>query len=577
MPDSKLDEDRLRRLIEVGRPLVSGLDLEPVLDQLLEVAQEITGARYAALGVLDEEKRSLERFLTAGIDEQTGRTIGALPRGRGVLGLLIEDPRPLRIDDVVQHPHSYGFPAGHPEMHSFLGVPVIIRGQAWGNLYLTEKAGGDFDSADEEAAMILAGWVAIAIDNARLFDRVQRRRDELERVVRNLEASTDIALAVGGETDLRRVLELIAKRARALVEASSVVILMRDQQRDLVVAATAGEVPEDLGGARVPVRGSVAGHVLETRQPERLADLTSRSRFALGALGIKATTGLFVPLVFRGQAVGVLEAFDHRGEESEFGAEDERVLSSFAASAAIAIATAKAVQEDRLRHSLEASEQERSRWARELHDETLQALGSVKLLLSSARRAGDQQQLQVVVDGAIAQLGEELESLRSLIAELRPAALDEIGLAAALEALVQRTAARNGLDIALSVEVGEAGGELHPELESTIYRLVQEVVTNIVKHAGAQQVEIEVVRHAGEIEVRVRDDGEGFDTEAETSGFGLTGMRERVGLAGGDLAILSSQEGTVVHATVPLKLSQAASENFPTASQGDTGSGGSVP
>jgi len=167
--EDHLDEERLRRLIDVGRSLLSQLDPEAVLDQVLETAREITGARYAALGILDRDRRELERFITRGIDADTHRSIGDLPRGRGILGVLIDSPQPLRIPAVGDHPKSYGFPPGHPPMSSFLGVPILVRGQIWGNLYLTEKHGGDeFDVVDEESVVILAAWAAIAIDNARL-------------------------------------------------------------------------------------------------------------------------------------------------------------------------------------------------------------------------------------------------------------------------------------------------------------------------------------------------------------------------------------------------------------------------
>src|SRR3954451_7032465 len=220
MPVPAVDEQQLRRLLEVGRALVAERDADAVLDHVLEVARELTGARYAALGVLDEEGRMLERFLTLGIDDETHRIIGDLPHGRGVLGVLIEDPRPLRLDDVGHPPKSYGFPPGHPPMKTFLGVPIRIRGEVFGNLYLTEKAGGrDFTEDDEASIVILADWAAIAIANARLSHAAEQRRLDLERAVRGLEVTTAIARAVGGETDIDRVLELIVKRARALVHA----------------------------------------------------------------------------------------------------------------------------------------------------------------------------------------------------------------------------------------------------------------------------------------------------------------------------------------------------------------------
>src|SRR5207302_9302745 len=165
---SRLDENRLRRLIDAGRSVMAERELEGVFQRLLDLARELTGARYAAIGILDEARQSLADFITAGIEPRAHGLIGDLPRGRGVLGLLISNPRPLRMADVGAHTRSYGFPPGHPAMTSFLGVPILIRGEAWGNLYLTDKAGGEFDDADEEAAIVLASWAAIAVENARL-------------------------------------------------------------------------------------------------------------------------------------------------------------------------------------------------------------------------------------------------------------------------------------------------------------------------------------------------------------------------------------------------------------------------
>ncbi|MFP5388391.1 MAG: GAF domain-containing protein, partial [Thermoleophilia bacterium] len=261
-----LDEPRLRELIDVGRSLVAELDPETIFQQVLEVACDLTGARYAALGVLDEDRHELERFIVRGIDPEARRAIGNLPRGRGVLGLLIEQPRPLRLSDVGHHPRSYGFPPGHPPMANFLGVPVMVRGNAWGNLYLTEKDGGDFDEADEQSAMILAEWAAIALENARLYRSVQSRGDEMERAVHRLEATTEVARAVGGETDLDRILEIVVKRGRALVEARSLLILLSAGD-ELLTASIAGEHSAEMAEARIPIAGSVPGQVLEAGEP----------------------------------------------------------------------------------------------------------------------------------------------------------------------------------------------------------------------------------------------------------------------------------------------------------------------
>ncbi|HLL93156.1 MAG TPA: GAF domain-containing protein, partial [Solirubrobacteraceae bacterium] len=244
----------LRRLLDIGRALTVELDQRVVLDRVLETAREITGARYAAVGILNEQRTELAQFLTSGVDEDKHRAIGELPRGRGVLGALIDQPQPLRLSDVGQHPTSYGFPVGHPAMRSFLGVPVTIRGQVWGNLYLTEKDEGEFTEADEEAAVILAQWASIAIENARLYETSERRRQQSEQSARGLEATRDVAVAIGGEIALEHVLELIVKRGRALVRAKSLVIMLRDGD-ELVVQTSAGHAME-MRGVRLPISGS---------------------------------------------------------------------------------------------------------------------------------------------------------------------------------------------------------------------------------------------------------------------------------------------------------------------------------
>jgi signal transduction histidine kinase len=551
---SHLANDRLARLIEVGRSLVAELDLPTVLDRVLEVARELTDARYAALGILDEDKQQLEQFLTVGIDESQRSRIGALPRGHGVLGLLIDDPKPLRLDDVGSHPDSYGFPPDHPQMTTFLGVPVRIRGEAWGNLYLTDKEDGPFTEEDEEALLILADWAAIAIENARLYQGVERRRRELERAVRGLEATTEIARALAGETELDRVLELIVKRGRALVEATAVVIFLVDGD-ELAVKATAGDISTTPDRTRIPITGSLSGQVVLTGRAERVADvhgLPGRTP----VVKPDATSALVVPLVFRGSAHGVLTAFDRRAAGPEFSAEDERLLTAFATSAAAAVATAKTVAEDRLRLSIEASDQERKRWARELHDDTLQGLAGIGVMLGSALRAGSEEGTRRKVDDAIAQIREEADKLRSLIAELRPAALDEIGLRAAVEGLVERTSTTQDFAVTADISLAsdDGGARLSPEVESTAYRIVQEGLTNVAKHAGASAAEIRIVKTNGSLEVTVRDDGRGFEPSAPRSGFGLTGMRERVEMLGGLVTVESSAAGlgTLVRASIPV-------------------------
>jgi signal transduction histidine kinase len=549
-----LDEPRLRELIDVGRSLVAELDPEVIFRQVLEVACDLTGARYAAFGVLDENRHELERFITHGIDAETRHAIGNLPRGRGVLGLLIEQPRPLRLTEVGRHPRSYGFPPGHPPMTNFLGVPVMIRGHAWGNLYLTEKSGGDFDEADEQSAMILAEWAAIAVENARLYRSVRSRGDEMERAVHRLEATTEIARAVGGETDLDRILEIVVKRGRALVEARSLRILLAAGD-ELLTASVAGERDRSTARARVPIAGSVPGRVLEERTPRRVHDLHPSLMSRPGDRGA-GVTALLAPLLYRGRALGVLVALDPLGRDAGFSDEDEGVLLSFAASAATAVATAQSVAEDRTRETIAATERERGRWARELHDESLQSLAGLRVLLSAARRS-EAGELDGLLVRGIEQIDITIAEMRRLIADLRPSTLDQLGLGAALEALGERTASGATIevqvDVDLDFEAGRSESRLRGETEDTAYRLVQEALSNTVHHGEAQHVAVQVREEGGSLRVRVVDDGKGFDPNAQTAGFGLIGMRERAELAGGTMELHSAPgEGTTIEATIPV-------------------------
>jgi signal transduction histidine kinase len=550
-----LDEPRLRELIDVGRGLVAELDPEVIFRRMLEVACELTGARYAALGVLDDDRHQLERFITYGVDEADRRAIGNLPRGRGILGLLIEQPRPLRLSDVGAHPRSYGFPPGHPPMSNFLGVPVMIRGHAWGNLYLTEKEEGEFDDADEQSAVILAEWAAIAFENARLYRSVESRGDEMERAVHKLEATTEIARAVGGETDLERILEIVVKRGRALVEARSLLILLRDRE-ELVPASIAGEREGPVVEGPIPIAGSIPGQVLEARQPRRVIDLDP-SLMARPGRPEAGVTSLLVPLIFRGEGLGILIALDPLGRGSGFSNEDEQDLVSFAASAAIAVATAQSVAEERTRDSIAATERERGRWARELHDESLQSLAGLRVMLSAARRSDAEETDRLLAQG-IEQVDSAIAEMRRLIADLRPTTLDELGLGAALEALAERLTASDAIEVEMNVDLDfhsdRAKQRLVREIEDAAYRLVQEALNNAAHHGHTERAKVEVIESGEKLHLRVSDQGRGFDPGARTDGFGLVGMRERVTLAGGTLDLQSSPgAGTTIIAILPAR------------------------
>ena len=559
-----MQDSALRTLIALANSVLEKSELEPVLERVIEAARQLTGARYAALGVLDARRQRLERFLTTGIDDDTRELLGEPPSGHGVLGELIRDPKPLRLPDVGGHPRSYGFPIGHPPMETFLGVPVLVDGEAWGNLYLTEKAGGgEFTADDEQAVVMLAGYAGIAIGNARRLQELSGRRDELERTVAALRATAEISRALAGETDLDVVLALIAKRGRALVGAGALIIELAVGDR-LRIVAVAGAVDRGIVGSELPAEGSVAGRVLELRRTQRLSDELNRARFheaGLGRLGLEAGAGLYVPLVFRRETPGVLAAL-HPPGAGDFSDEDERLLTSFATSAASAVVTARSVTNEQLLAREAATEDERRRWARELHDETLQGLGALRLSLAAARRSSEPEVWRAALDDAITELDTEIANVRGIISDVRPAALDELGTEAAVEALSDRIRTR-GIDVALTVdldwEAGRSATRHDDELETALYRIAQEAMTNGLKHSGAQLLTVDIAEADGHVTVSVHDDGQGFDPSARAEGFGLLGMRERVELLDGTLTVVSAPgEGTTLSARLPVRRRPAA-------------------
>jgi signal transduction histidine kinase len=436
-------------------------------------------------------------------------------------------------------------------MTSFLGVPILLDGEAWGNLYLTDKDAGEFTTADEDAIMMLAEWAAIAIGNARRLAEVRERRDELEHAVGAMSATVEISRALAGETDLDRVLQLIAKRGRALVSARALIIELVHGDR-VRVAAVAGEVDASLVGKEFSSNDTVAGVALRALRSQRLSDDVNRARFetGLGSLGIGATAGLIVPLTFRNFAPGVLVALDPlRG--GEFTSDDERLLASFAVSAASAVVTARSLSLEQLRAREAATEDERRRWARELHDETLQGLGALRVSLSAARRTDDVERLHASLGDAVEQVDQEIASLRGIIADVRPASLDELGVQAAFESLADRTRAA-GVDVDLTVELEHAEARLDPELETAVYRIVQEAFTNARKHSGAGAISARVDDRDGAVSIVVRDEGDGFDPATRSEGFGLVGMSERVESLDGTLTVESSPgQGTTVSVRLP--------------------------
>lgn len=547
-------QERFKRLVDIGTALLSELDLEAVLSSVVEAARELTSAEYAALGVLNRDHTELERFIYLGIDDEAKRAIGNLPRGRGVLGELIREPKPLRLADVNRHPHAYGFPPGHPPMHTFLGVPITVRGETFGNLYMTEKKGGaEFDDEDEAAAKTLATWAGVAIENARLYTTLSEREVEVERALRRSETSVDIARAVGGETDVERVLDLIVKRARALVEARTLLVLLRRGGR-LVVVAQAGVVGEEVERLTIPTEDAVFQAAMQERVAQHLKPGSppseARVRERLGA-----DAALVVPLLFRGHAVGTLVALD-REAGGEFDEEDLRLLQAFATSAATAVATAQSVEAERLQQRVEIGERERERWAQELHDDALQGLAAIRISLATAlRNEGEDrvERIEATARETVESVEGQIEELNRLINDLRPASLERLGLAGALQALAEECSARGGFEIEAEIEIE---GKLNGEEERVVYRLVQEALNNVLKHASAASAGISAQLIDRHVQIAVKDDGCGFDPDSATEGRGLLGMRERIELLGGEIEIRSgSGGGTEIAARVPVQVS----------------------
>jgi signal transduction histidine kinase len=532
-------------LVQAGIALSSELSLDALLQRIVETAAALTGARYAALGVIDRAGQALERFLTTGVDAETRSAIGEPPRGRGILGVLIRDAEPLRLHDIEDDPRSVGFPRNHPPMRTFLGVPIVLRGVAYGNLYLTEKEGGaDFTEEDEELTQLLAAQAAVAIENARLYE-------SSTRWLRELESLNEIGNALASEVELEPLLSLVSDRLRELVGARLVFIALPDTPETLRVVAAAGS--EGLVGTTLELGSTKVGRILERGRTERIDAVVEDPEIDQRvARDLAITSAIYVPLVVRGRPIGVVVAHDRLDADPRFDEGDVRLAESLVARAAIAVDMSERVSRDALRRVVEAQELERTRLARELHDETGQALASILLGLKTLEGT-------IAGDDALAAVGSlrdlvvsTLQDVRRLAVELRPSALDDFGLVPALERLAATVGEQAELEVDVAARLGQ--GRLPREAESVLYRTAQEALTNVVKHAAATRVSITLVRKEGSAVVVVEDDGRGFDPGSVREGaLGLTGMHERLVLIGGRLSVESSPDaGTTLVAEVPL-------------------------
>lgn len=546
MDAQSVSEGRLRALFSASLAVSSELSLDALLHRILDAAAELTGARYAALGVIDASGSELEQFFTHGVDVDMRAEIGSLPRGRGILGVLIREAKPLRLHDLTHDPRSVGFPPGHPPMRSFLGVPIMLRGVAYGNLYLTEKHDGeDFTDEDEETLTLLAGQAAVAIENARLYEASTRWS-------RQLQSLEEVGNALATETDLERLLDLVVRRLRELVGAEIVALTLPTGADELRFAAAAGETAQDLLGEAISRSGSKSGRVLARRRSERsdsILDDPEVDHETTRRLGVR--TGMWVPLIARDRVIGVLEIHDKEGPDPRFSDDDLRLAETFAARAAVAVELSHRVAQDALRRVVQAQELERRRLARELHDETGQALTSILLGLKPLEEALADHPARAGLAELREQVVSALQDVRRLAVELRPSVLDDFGVVAALERLAETFGEQTGIRVDFHSALGEA--RLPSDVETALYRVVQESLTNIAKHANAHNVSVSVARRDNAVAATIEDDGAGFDPRSvREDGIGLIGMRERLALIDGRLHVESRRGvGTTIVAEVP--------------------------
>jgi two-component system, NarL family, sensor histidine kinase DevS len=531
--------------LEAGLALSSERSLPAILQRIVELATRLTGARYGALGVLDSDGGILQ-FITTGITPEQRAAIGALPVGKGILGVLIEDARPLRLRDLRSDPRSAGFPPNHPPMRSFLGAPVTARGRVFGNIYLTEKQGAEeFDDQDERALVVLAAQAGVAVENAHLYD-------ELEKRVQRVDALHAIVTAIlrGDESDV--VLGAVAHHARALLGADLATMAVPSQdRRQLTVLAADGVEAGNMIGHVFPMEGSVSEGTITTGQPVVLADAAMDDRISQpvvhsGVFG----PALFVPLGARGEPFGTLLLARRRGaqpfEEGEVG-----LAEVFAGQAAVVLEQARLRDQVRRLETLE----DRERIARELHDGTIQSLFTVGLGLQGIASLAAEPELGRRLQGAVEELDRVIRDLRNYIFGLERGALGERQLDRALEEMVEEFQNRSGV-----VAIAEIDPEAATALSfaaAEVVQLVREALSNVSRHAGAAtcRVSLNLDPDTSVVRLEIDDDGRGFDPEvvAKGTGRGLGNLRARTARLGGRAEIVAvPREGTTVRVAIPV-------------------------
>jgi two-component system, NarL family, sensor histidine kinase DevS len=534
--DVVASRERLRSLLDAVVGISTNLDLRSTLQRIVEAACELAGARYGALGVLTADRTGLSDFITHGIDPAAHAKIGDLPHGRGVLGVLITDPKPVRLPDITKHPDSYGFPPHHPPMHSFLGVPVRVRDEVFGNLYMTEKIdAAEFSDDDEEIVIALAAAAGVAIDNARLYELAQRRE-------RWLAATAEITGVLLGEVRRTDALRLIARRAREVSTADLVMVMLYDEPNaryTIAVAEGADTSCDQLVGGFVPVEPAAAAEF--GREKVRLVE-NLRTATEWPAL-VPDSPAVAVPLATAGTLHGVLIVTQPAGQPASD--EDAIQLSTFAGQAALALERAQAQEE---RQQLAVLE-DRERIARDLHDVVIQRLFATGMQLQGAVH----QAAPAVagrINAAVDDLDATIRDIRRSIFELRtptgPSSL-RTDLHDAVEGAAEALGFRPVLDTS-----GPVDSAIPDDIKPEILAVLREALSNIARHARATATRISLRAAEGTVVLSVEDNGVGFDPSRARGG--VVNMGERAHDLGGTFQIgpAPSGTGTVLTWCVPV-------------------------
>jgi signal transduction histidine kinase len=527
--DVMASRERLRALLDAVVGIGADLDLRSTLQRIVEAACALAGAKYGALGVIGADRTELSDFITHGIPAETHARIGDLPHGRGVLGLLITDPRPVRLPDIRRHPNSYGFPPHHPPMHSFLGVPVRIRDQVFGNLYLAEKQGAtEFSQDDEQIVVALAAAAGVAIDNARLYALAQRRE-------RWLAATAEITGVLLGNVHRTEALRLIARRAREVAGSELVMVLLYDSDAGCYTIEVA-EGADGLTGRRVPADAETDLGQEKYRVVESLAAVTD------WPAPVPDGPALAAPLTAAETLRGLLIVTQPAGRVADD--EEAVLLSTFAGQAAIALDRSRA-QEQREQFAVL---EDRERIARDLHDVVIQRLFATGMELQSTVPHTTRPEVAKRINHAVDALDETIRDIRRSIFELRTPV--GVSLRTELRDIVEAAAAVLGFRPVLDTS-GPVDSAVPDDIVPEILAVLREALANVARHAQASTVRVSVRAARGEVAVIIEDNGVGADPALARGG--LVNLLDRAGDLGGTFEVRRGEGGgTVLDWRVPL-------------------------